>query len=350
MLKFLRSVLSERTDAGETAPSAEPPPEVITSGSSQFRLSDHLTDDVNFPILDWDAAQAWVDAIPDAQDKAEAWARLEHAWLLHMQATVGPDYSLRQNESAFLLSTLDRNVATATLAFMSRTLQRVERVLDGIAHVPEWGKDILIVFDDEEGYYRYVSQYYPSEGEFAASGGMYINSGCGHFATMKSDLRAIEPVIAHEMTHGCLSHLPIPAWLNEGLAVNTEQRLCGTLPPLFTPREMHEKHRAFWGDAEIQQFWSGKSFLRNDDGNMLSYDLARIMVSQMSADWASFQRFVQNADSQDAGAAAASEYLDLELGAVASVLLEREPTAHWSPDPTAWPGAPERGAFQGWCS
>jgi len=174
---------------------------------------------------------------------------------------------------------------------------------------------------------------------------MYINAGCGHFVTVKADLRAIEPVIAHELTHSCVGHLPLPAWLNEGLAVNTEQHLSPLGPPVFTPQQMHDKHRRFWGDAEIQEFWSGKSFLRNDDGNMLSYDLARIMVAQLSKDWESFRAFVLASNLADAGATAAAEHLGVELGTVACALLEKEPALAWRPDPSAWEEAPERGAF-----
>ena len=174
---------------------------------------------------------------------------------------------------------------------------------------------------------------------------MYINAGCGHFVTVKSDLRAIEPVIAHELTHSCLSHLPIPAWLNEGLAVNTEQRLSPSGAPLLTPQQMHDKHLSFWKETEIQEFWSGQSFLRNDDANMLSYDLARIMVAQLSRDWPTFRSFVLAADLRDAGADAALQHLGLDLGAVACALLENEPTAAWAPRPDAWQKSPERGAF-----
>ncbi len=287
----------------------------------------------------------WVEAIPSTQDRATAWSQLERAWLEHMQSALGSAYSLRETADSLLLSTLEQNVANATLGFMSKTLKQIVRVLDGIAEVSAWGKDILVVFDDDETYYRYVSHCYPTDGEFAASSGMYINAGCGHFATVKSDLRSIEPIIAHEMTHGCVSHLPIPAWLNEGLAVNTEQRLVPAGPPMLTPQQMHAKHRAFWGGAEIQEFWSGKSFLRNDDGNMLSYDLARILVSQLSADWQSFREFVLNANLLDAGAAAATECLQLELGAAVSALLEQEAAIDWAPNPAAWSDVPERGAF-----
>jgi len=349
MLKLLRSLLpgkqSGATASTERQQATELPAQVIAADAMSFSVAAHLSTEDGFPSLNWEAAQAWVDSIPDTQVQATVWAQLERAWLQHMQAALGAAYVLRETDSAFLLSTLEPNVASATLGFMSRTLQRVVRVLDGIAAPAAWGKDILIVFDDDETYYRYVSQGYPTGGEFAASGGMYINAGCGHFATVKSDLRSIEPVIAHEMTHGCVGHLPIPAWLNEGLAVNTEQRLCPSGPAMLTPQQMHAKHRAFWGHTEIQEFWSGKSFLRNDDGNMLSYDLARILVAQMSADWPSFRAFVTQANAADAGATAAAEHLGLDLGAAACALLEKEPGCAWAPEPTSWREAPELGAF-----
>ena len=111
----------------------------------------------------------------------------------HMGAALGPGYVVHESDTALLLSTLAPNVAGAALGFMGKTLQRIVRVLDGVAQPPEWGKDILVIFDDEDSYYRYVTHYYP-EGEFAASSGMHLDAGCGHFVTFKAqDLRAIEP-------------------------------------------------------------------------------------------------------------------------------------------------------------
>ena len=116
-----------------------------------------------------------------------------------------------------LLSSLQLNMAEATVEFMTKTESRILRLLDGVARSADWGMNILVVFDDQDAYYRYVSHFYPESGEFALSGGMHINAGCGHFVTVKDDLHAIEPVIVHEMVHGLVSHLPIPAWLNEGV-------------------------------------------------------------------------------------------------------------------------------------
>jgi hypothetical protein len=138
------------------------------------------------------------------------------------------------------------------------------------------------------------------------------------------------------MTHGCVGHLPLPLWLNEGLAVNTERRLAGTGIPLYTPQEMQDRHLAFWGEQEIQQFWSGVSFGRTDEGNLLSYDLARIIVEQMAKEWAPFKQFVRAADRADAGARAAREHFGIELGDYACALLEKDPSAAWVPDPRMW--------------
>lgn len=350
MLKLLRSLVSPKgiAPAYPTAPST-PPTAVSAPGVDDFEITANLVDANGFPLLDWPAVQAWVATIAPGDAQASAWSACELAWLEHLRAALGDAYRVERQGSAVLLSTLDANLATSTLTFVNRTLQRVSRVLDGLANSHEWGKDILVVFEDDETYYRYVAHYYPEAGEFAGSGGMFISGGCGHFATVKADLRSIEPVIAHELTHGCLSHLPVPAWLNEGLAVNTEHRLCPPPADVFgarpSPQQMHARHRKFWGTNEIQEFWSGKSFLRPDEGNELSYDLARILVSQFASEWVRFRNFVLAADAADGGASAAAEHLGVELGEVAAAILEQPFCAAWSPDPQAWSGSPERGAF-----
>ena len=334
-MSFLRSLFG--ADAPAPARPREPAP--------PFPLDGHVKLEHGYPIADWPRVRTWVDGLEPEARRAAAWMECERAWLLHFRDALGASFRLDETETASLVSSLEPNIARATLEFMGRTLRRIQGVLAGIAEPAPWGKDILIVFNDEESYYRYVSYYYPETGEFALSGGMHINWGCSHYVTVKGELRLVEPVIAHEMTHGCLGHLPLPAWLNEGLAVNTERRLAGAHPALYPPAKMHEKHRRFWSVISIQGFWSGKSFLEPGDSNMLSYDLARILVEQLSQDWEAFKRFVRGADRTDAGAAAAREHLGLDLGEVVTALLERETPRSWSPDPSKWEGEPERGGF-----
>jgi hypothetical protein len=99
---------------------------------------------------------------------------------------------------------------------------------------------------------------------------------------------------------------------------------------------MHAKHLAFWGEEMIQEFWSGDSYRRTDDGNMLSYDLGRILVEHLSGDWARFRDFVLHAKYEDAGAASARDHLGVELGPIVAALLEGDEGADWGPDPQRW--------------
>lgn len=348
MFKYLKSLVrSPKAEAADDAESVvAPPTQVSVPGSEPFDFAASLVDAGGFPVVDWQAVQQWIDAVPVESAKAQAWSACERAWLEHLRVALGQAYRVRSQGSAILVSTLPANVAGATLEFVNKTVQRIVRVLHGVAATPEWGNDILIVFDEDESYYRYVAHYYPEAGEFAASSGMYIHRGCGHFVTVKADLRAAEPVIAHELTHACLSHLPIPAWLNEGLAVNTELRLCPPPQAPTDPRQLHARHLKFWGAAQIQEFWSGRSFLRSDEGNVLSYDLARVLVSQFAADWEQFRPFALAADLADGGASSARQHLGIDLGAAVCAVLERQPDPSWAPRPQAWHDAPERGAFR----
>ena len=312
-----------------------PPSEIVVDGAPTFALAQHLSFTEGYPIPDWGAVQTWVSALESNELQGRAWTAVERAWLLHMREPLGKGFRLSQTNNALLLSSLQSNVAHATLDYMERTLQRVVKLLDGVAQIPPMGKDLLLVFDDDESYYRYVSCYYPDAGEFAFSGGMHINAGCSHYVTVKNDLRVIEPIIAHEMTHGCVGHLPLPAWLNEGLAVNIEHQLAGARST-HTPQQIRSKHLAFWGEEEMQEFWSGKSFLRTDDANLLSYDLARLIVQQMAKNWELFKRFVLAANHLDAGAAAARDHLGVDLGEFVCALLEREQPSAWAPNPSMW--------------
>lgn len=318
---------------------AASPERVNVAGYESFLLAEHLSRHNDYPILDWSAVDTWLhEAIPE-EKQAAAWGDCERAWLLHFRASLGKTFHLYEGPTAIVVSSLSESEARAMLQYMERTLKRVALVLEGMAVPPPWGKDLLIAFDDQQQYYDYVSYYYPESGEFAFSGGMHINAGCSHYVTLKSDLRAMETVLAHEMTHGCLSHLPIPLWLNEGLAVNTEQRLAGKSPELHTPEQVQRKHRSFWTNELIQEFWSGKSFSRPDDGQMLSYDLARILVEQFSRDWDSFKAFVLAADGKDGGDAAARSHLGIALGVAASAVTQESVSEYWEPNPLAWQDA-----------
>lgn len=313
------------------APTEPPPHELSAPGAPPLVLASHMESANGFPLVDWAAVEDWLAAIEDPADRQRARLHSVRAWLLHMREVLGPHFSLQESDNAFVLSSLESAVATATANYVSKARKGVSRVLGKLAQFPPDQKSIVLVLDDEDWYYHYVGVYYPAEGEFAFSGGMFINAGCPHFVVRRADLTAIEPVIAHELTHSAVHHLQLPLWLDEGLAVNTEHKIAGATRGLHTPHQLHAQHRRFWGEAEIQQFWSGESFSRPDEGNSLSYDLARLMVEQMARTWAPFESFVLNAARADAGATAAQIHLGVDLGAYVCALFEKETSTAWSP-------------------
>jgi hypothetical protein len=317
--------------------------------AADFDLPSHLAWANGFPWLDWGAAEAWTQAIQPARPENQrlAMEQCRRAWLLHLRDALGPDFLLHESDHALILSSLEPQVVRATASFVAKTRQRITKLLGTLAHLPADQKSVLIVFDDPDSYYHYVGALYPDDGEFAFSGGMFINAGCAHFVTQRNDLAQIEPVIAHELTHSAVAHLALPLWLDEGIAVNTEHKLTGMPRNLHSPQQMHAKHLQFWGEAEIQQFWTGDSFHRPDDGQMLSYDLARVLVEKLAGDWSAFERFASRAARDDAGAQAASEQLGVDLGAWVCALLERAPSDGWAPAVQSLPpklpaGAPDR--------
>ena len=318
----------------EDAAHAEPAPRTLSApGVPSFALSTHMTSANGFPLLDWVAVDDWLAGVEDPAARQHARQLSARAWLLHMREVLGPHFALHESADAFVLSSLESGVAAATANYVSKARKGVTRVLGRLAQFPPDQRSIVLVVDDEDWYYHYVSIYYPDEGEFAFSGGMFINAGCPHFVVKRADLAAIEPVIAHELTHSAVHHLQLPLWLDEGLAVNTEHKIAGATPGLHSPHQLHAQHQRFWGEAEIQQFWSGESFMRPDEGNTLSYDLARVMVQQMSGNWQPFENFVLNANRSDAGASAAQAHLGVDLGAYVCALFAKEPSAGWFPHP-----------------
>ncbi len=137
-----------------------------------------------------------------------------------------------------------------------------------------------------------------------------------------------EATAAHELTHACLAHLPIPLWLNEGIAVTIESDMCGTYPLQMTPERL-DQHSRYWNAETIQDFWNGKSFSSSDDGQSLSYELARYCVRSLSHDYEDFRKFANNANYRDSGESAAG---DVYGGSLGGLIEQFFGPGDWSPN------------------
>ncbi len=301
-----------------------------------------LREGTTFPIVEWDALDAHAPQSSDPKVLDEFWTAVAYTWLEKLQQSLGEGYNIVESERFLLLSSLDARPAKVMLDYVEKTRRRILMLLEGIAHDTENGKVCILVFRDKDTYYQYVSHYYPDEGEFAQSGGMFLQFGYGHFVFTEADMFQMEPTIAHELTHCLMQHLSIPAWLNEGIAVNTEHRLCPPGRPLETPEELHQMHLAHWNNATIQEFWSGKSWNQPGDSNKLSYDLATHFVRLASADTEAFCAFANTADKADSGESAATTCLAHPIANFARAILG---DGDWEPKPETWKDGVERGQF-----
>jgi hypothetical protein len=228
------------------------------------------------------------------------------------------------------------------LDYLERSRKRVLHTLPGIAAPHGHGKSVVMAFAGEESYYQYVSHYgSASSGTQAYSGGMFIDAGYGHFVFAQGPFETMEPVVVHELTHCLVRHLQIPAWLNEGLAVNTEHRFVPARPR-YRANELQYLFSQFWDASTIQEFWSGKSFMRPDDGQPLSYELAKHMVQLLDKDYDVLARYCEAASCTDGGESAAVDVLGISLEELAAVILG---PGTWKPDPAAWDAGTEKGQF-----
>ena len=294
------------------------------------------------PIPAWEA-QSW-PVTTDAEALHAHANGLAATWLDALAQALPERHARAESANFMLLSAMDRRTADALLRYLERSRTRVLATLPGVAGGDGHGKTVVVVFGSEDGYYRYVAHYgTPSSEQEAFSGGMFIDAGYGHFVFTHSPFEQMEPVVVHELTHCLVRHLPLPAWLNEGLAVNTERRFAPR-PARFLPNELEYLFGRFWNASTIQEFWSGKSFLRPDEGQPLSYELARILVQLLDKDYDVLRRFCEAARREDAGEGAAQDVLGASLSGLAEVVLG---PGEWAPQPAAWATGTERGQFHG---
>jgi len=295
-------------------------------------LKEHLTLHENLPRPNWQSIYKYADEHFSQDDPNTVWTDIARQWMRELAMSLPAGYRQTETDDFILLSDQSDRYNKTLSTFLQKCRRHLLSTLNGIASDMGYGKHVVIVFGDIDRYYDYVSYYGPQEGTFGLSSGMYMNYGYGHFVFPNTDLFNAEPVAAHEMTHALLNHLQLPTWLDEGLAVNMESAICGYPSPVLN-HQMFDKHQAFWGEEEMQEFWRGESFSRPDEGQELSYQLARILVTNLAEDYNALVEFANKATRQDSGEAAIEEVFEISLGdMVANFLGEGE----WWPMPETW--------------
>ena len=325
MLKHLRSLFAPSAASTGTATKPIDVPEV----SLVWR------EDTRWPIPDWDA----LDAQQPVQEEAQHawWTAAARQWQQAVAAQWAEGYRVAESRHFLLMSALEPNEQKLLLSFCETARSRLLAYLPGVTFDPLRGKHVVMVIEDPDDYYDYIAHYYPDGGEYAGSSGVFVHAGYGHFGLLGGvHLAELEPVLAHELAHCLVSHLPLPAWLNEGIAVNCEHRMFPQLEhpsaQKYLPAEMAAKHRDHWSAETIQGLWSGSSFHAPDESCMLAYDLAKKLTRLAASDLDAFRVFATSADIADAGLAAESA-LGYPLQHLVEAVLG---PGDWQPRPESW--------------
>jgi hypothetical protein len=284
-----------------------------------------------FPRPDWNAISKNIELLPEERHSDE-WLDAARSWLATTLEHLPSEYRIIESANFLLLSAQDARYVELLSSFLERSLTTIVANLDQIALDEGNGKHVVLVFDNHDTYYQYMSYFYPEDSESILSSGVFLNTEYGHFTFPFLEMSEAEATAAHELTHACLRHLPIPLWLNEGFAVTMEDDICGS-QPLQMEQERLEEHRNFWNAETIQEFWSGYSFNRTDEGSNLSYELARYCLRALAHDYDAFARFANLANYDDGGEAAAIEVFEGSLG---GLIYQFFGDGDWSPNPATW--------------
>ncbi len=284
---------------------------------SDFNLSPFITGDSPFAEPNWRGLYEHLKKTGE-EDSNEAWSDVAIAWAYR----VSEDKRLVANSDNFLMvypQAMDK--PEMLLEYMEASRRRILRRMPGITINDDRMLWVVFVFNDADIYERYQQEAY-GQASAIASSGMFVHNGYGHFLFPHIDQGFSEPVIAHELTHALVSHLDeLPLWINEGMAVNMEHDICRS-----APLDLDKLKTTPWNENNIETFFDGSAF-RSGKLSDYAYLLGRLIVmSLVREDYDRFCGFVNNANRNDGGRAAAREWFEVDLDGLAFHLLQE--TSH----------------------
>jgi len=258
-----------------------------------------------FSRPDWKTIYDFIKTYVPSDDLSAMWNYIAVKWLEELSADLGGNSHVRESHNFYCLSDLDAKTTRTLVTYAEFVVETIRGCLGKAAWSGYNGKHVLLLFSDPDDYYSYISYFY-HEGTHILSGGVFIRRGYAHIALPFFDTLSAQHTLAHELTHNLLCHLPIPVWLNEGLAVVVEHLV--TRRGFMLDGDLIERHRNHWNETNIQLFWAGITYGMPGDDSQLSYSLGEILVNLLSEKGADFIGFVKAADWRDAGQDAAVNY------------------------------------------
>lgn len=310
------------------------------------QIDDHLHVREGFCHPDWSAIAELIEAaLPEAKWN-DAWETVARAWVGRLRESLGREYRVHESPNFLILTEAPARVLQDITKTCETSLKILRENLPEIALDEGFGKHVVLMFSRLKDYYGYILHFYP-DGEHPGSGGCYLEGdGYRHVAMPTVDYSGYRAVLAHELTHASLGHLPMPLWLNEALAMRMERVICGE-NNFRLDREVYDKHTGHWNSETLQLFWSGHSWRIPGDSSDLSYSLAQILwlkiEAELNAPRDAVLEFISSAHVDDAGESAFQSIFELSLG---DLIMDFLGEGDWAPRPECWAG--ESSSESGW--
>lgn len=286
-----------------------------------------LFEENGFTRVDWKRVHEHLLSALPPEEYAAGWTEAECHWLHLLQADLGGGYRVHASRNFVLLSDFPASRRRAILDFCERTWGFLTGRLPSVINLALGAQTPIIILSDHDDYLAYTAHFLPA-GVSAPSAGMCIGNGSVHVVSTGRESSFLQHILAHELAHSAVTHLSLPLWLNEGLAMTSEREAVGFAEPLVDA-ENTLRHRRFWNSNRIQSFWAGTSFYEPGDAQELSYNLAEVLVQLVGTNGTGFPAFVTNARPDDAGQTAAVDHLG---GCLGSRLAQFLGPSDWRPD------------------
>src|SRR6185295_15043814 len=177
------------------------------------------------------AAEVWIQANSPSPELHDQFRRAAAAaWLDELRDALQDDHKRWRHAGVEGLGPIEDDLAVRAAKGADRAREMIADALRPIRADAPIPLVAVIALRKQEDYYSFISRYYPDEGEFGTSGGVYINEGepSVPIIAMPANLKhSVELTLAHELTHHALRGLELPLWVEEGLTQMMEERVTG---------------------------------------------------------------------------------------------------------------------------
>jgi tetratricopeptide (TPR) repeat protein len=283
----------------------------------------------HLPSPNWETIEAWINQHIAEKDRPLAWSEAVAQWLLVLNSALGGSYHIQESAKLLMFCPRDFRQTAALLDYSESGLGAIGQLLGDVGPARWRGPIPVLLFGDRDTYFTYLSQFYP-EGEWGGSGGMCFKEGYVHIALHPGTVDGLQIVIAHEITHAYLAHLPLPQWLEEGITQMMEGML-HSHGGFSLDAEKAQQVKNYWRENGLRAFWWGDGFVLPDEAQQFSYRLAAILFHLIANDYRqALPSFLRHAHSDDAGESAAQEFLGKSLADLAAQFLG---PGTWTPVP-----------------